>query len=125
MKFDKLLETLLLEMPHTYIGDTYLDLEVERYDDNKEGYTEFLTNVKKLLNGESVKTKISDREGTVYAVPKEHKKDFEDYLRTDMILAMMISKKFQSQFKEFLEGLHDEEKNSKVIEKFQNDLTYI
>ena len=125
MKFDKLLESLLLEMPHTYIGDTYLDLEVERYEDTKKGYNEFLTNVNRLLNGEIVKTKISDREGTTYFIPKEHKTDFEDYLKTDTILAMLISKRFQSQFKGFLEGLHDEEKNSKVIEKFQKDLTYI
>jgi hypothetical protein len=88
MKFDTLVEKLLLEMPHAsfnYGGKIFsVDLEMEKYQNNYEGFIQHVKNLLVKINNDNVK------------------KEFKNELLNSKQFILFLEKLFQKSFDQFV-----------------------
>jgi hypothetical protein len=111
MNFDKLIEKILLEMPHVASDDTdsnkfEFDFEVETYSPTEEGYKHLVTTVRNFLNGDSCPARRGDRTGISYSLSNDSRSSFIESLKANNILDLMLKKRFNKSLDIFVADLN-------------------
>lgn len=107
MKFDALVNKLLLfEMPHVDEGNVQFDFEVETFPSDEEGYRNLVNNVKGYLSGKETPSRVASREGLVYKLPEGGKDLFIQYIKDNMMLQMMLLKRFKKNIEQFIADIN-------------------
>lgn len=89
MKFDYLVESILLEMPYIHLdlpgGAVDFDLELELYRDNLDGFIHLLKSILSSIE-------VIDKYGDKLQLPESEREYFIRVLRDDQTLGMFLNK---------------------------------
>ena len=89
MKFDRLVESILLEMPYIHLdlpsGEVDFDLELELYRNNLDGFVHLLKSILSSIE-------VVDKYGDKLHLPESEREYFISVLRDDQTLGMFLKK---------------------------------